>query len=520
MHLQDVTRADIAKYVQDTLGTNEHFAEVRADPASHQCLLETLVTRSEGVFLWITVALRNCIEGLIEGDTVDDIYRTLDILPTELEDLHMTLLKSTKPQHRVYVYTALQLTAETTGTNIAPLPLLWYYFLDPISSQSTEGDTDALISSYVGIKDEVAKLRIEKELERTRKRLEGRCRGLLATGRKSLHAPFQAPMGPYLNENVELAHRSVRDFFCAPQVKHLMMNELGLAESAWIINACSCFRTHMKLVMLGDFGFLGWWLGPTIQHKIQSIVSFGSCIWRDSRAPCWFREFLAKLDKVLSQNVSLSGRLDVDVCSKIGMESLTRSKSRSSICCWSGCGVSEHLSLDYLLARYRFYEYFEWQFDVNGRSIDTIPRPLNFLYQVMGEDLGEQTFQYGSAGSALNAMNPTKSRVLPMHNSLLGLGLPPDICGKRIDISGREVDSPEIWHHLIRSQLHRDGAYQSKCSRIVEWFSAFKIDLRVWLVFNPQQIQVYVEKPGTFSRSASLQRAGQEGIRLGFLGQF
>jgi hypothetical protein len=91
--LQDLTFADIRKYVEDHLTDSPAFVELRyTDEKYAASLVENVVKKSSGVFLWVVLVVKSLLEGLRDGDHLSDLQRRLDELLKELDDLFRRIL--------------------------------------------------------------------------------------------------------------------------------------------------------------------------------------------------------------------------------------------------------------------------------------------------------------------------------------------------------------------------------------------------------------------------------------------
>lgn len=87
IHLEDLTKRDIKSYVQDALGSNRLFCQLTAGKDSARCkeLEDEIVSRAQGVFLWVFLVVRSLMDGLTNADRITDLERRLQALPTDLE---------------------------------------------------------------------------------------------------------------------------------------------------------------------------------------------------------------------------------------------------------------------------------------------------------------------------------------------------------------------------------------------------------------------------------------------------
>ncbi|USW46780.1 hypothetical protein Slin15195_G000990 [Septoria linicola] len=91
--LQDLTRQDMDQYILDQFrayGPIRHLIE--KESSEFQALRSTMVERANGVFLWISLAVRTIVNDVPRSCCRNDIQKRLLQLPSDLEDLFRYLL--------------------------------------------------------------------------------------------------------------------------------------------------------------------------------------------------------------------------------------------------------------------------------------------------------------------------------------------------------------------------------------------------------------------------------------------
>ncbi|KIM99764.1 hypothetical protein OIDMADRAFT_200936, partial [Oidiodendron maius Zn] len=86
--IQNYTALDIEKYTKGRL-LNETKSEMTTQgKVGLQELITEIVKRAEGVFLWVRLVVDEMVEGLCEGDTLNELKDLLSTIPSELEALY------------------------------------------------------------------------------------------------------------------------------------------------------------------------------------------------------------------------------------------------------------------------------------------------------------------------------------------------------------------------------------------------------------------------------------------------
>lgn len=96
IRLNEVTELDVRRYVRNRLG---HVAEKwRAE------LVKEIASKAHGIFLWVTLAVKEVRNQIENGTRLQDLVRYVDSLPRELNDLFRQLIDSVHPVCRKLAY--------------------------------------------------------------------------------------------------------------------------------------------------------------------------------------------------------------------------------------------------------------------------------------------------------------------------------------------------------------------------------------------------------------------------------
>jgi hypothetical protein len=87
MCLQDLTQSDIKHYVRTEIQT--YCAVIDQDVKN---LIDEIVTKAEGVFLWVVLVVRSIISGLSEGDDAQFLRHRVQSFPPDLEQYFETMI--------------------------------------------------------------------------------------------------------------------------------------------------------------------------------------------------------------------------------------------------------------------------------------------------------------------------------------------------------------------------------------------------------------------------------------------
>lgn len=212
LRMEELTRQDIKKYVVATLGENPQFQRLQQREANFaRNLIEHVVKKASGVFLWVTVVVASLSSGMADGDRIEDLERVLDHLPSELEKLYETILGGIKTQYLEHAAQYFRLMSSCTAP--PSLLLFWYADEENLMERVLHDDSETTPG-----------MEIQGRLEDMRRRLGSRCRGLL-----EVHNSTTGTACPELGGTVRYLHKTVAEFVSSP-LGNLKLNQFLEAE--------------------------------------------------------------------------------------------------------------------------------------------------------------------------------------------------------------------------------------------------------------------------------------------------
>ena len=182
-------------------------------------LVANIVLKAQGVFLWVRLVVGEIIEGICEGDTMEELMSLLSTIPTELGELYKRALRRSSrgslealTRNRIEAYVMFQVAS------CARKPFSLYEFL-AATHLSTTGR---------GTYPDIQRLS-EEQMER---RLNSRSAGLLEVSRKG-------------KGSVQFIHQTVKEFMTAG-VGETLIRE-GLSDRRLETGSALIFRYVLKL---------------------------------------------------------------------------------------------------------------------------------------------------------------------------------------------------------------------------------------------------------------------------------
>ncbi len=223
LKLEDFTAGDMRLYAQKKL--DSHFEHHHISPNIQKRVLDLLIDKAEGVFLWLYLSVRSLIYGVENDDDGDLLLRRLDLLPTELAELYKDMwhrLNKDSPLYRQSsaAYFNLAISARELGDFTTKTE----FELSRASSQA-EGPTLFQLAAAADptirqclyeAQDKWDLCAIERACARTRKEIQVRCVGLLEECEDKGGRPHRYQLDEkcfiYFSRRVRFMHRTAYDF--------------------------------------------------------------------------------------------------------------------------------------------------------------------------------------------------------------------------------------------------------------------------------------------------------------------
>ncbi|OAL44761.1 hypothetical protein IQ07DRAFT_648965 [Pyrenochaeta sp. DS3sAY3a] len=189
IYLQDFNKPDMEFYIEQKLTNQPNFRILEHDQGRN--IVDEIVEKAKGVFLWVFLVVRSLNEGLRNQDSFSLLQKRLREFPSDLDQFFRHMFLSLEPIYRSHLSHMFQVALRAS----APLHLLAYWFLEgnlnietmPVNSPQYQNTT--------------------KMEETMAIRINGRCKGLMEVS----------------NEGVDFLHRTVKDFFETSEINALLI---------------------------------------------------------------------------------------------------------------------------------------------------------------------------------------------------------------------------------------------------------------------------------------------------------
>ncbi|OTA03702.1 hypothetical protein A9Z42_0041810 [Trichoderma parareesei] len=163
LYIHNLTRRDILAYTQSRLLEHPRWNERQFPTWDMESVVNQVTERAHGVFLWVFLVTRSLRDGLVNGDTIRDLQRRLESLPTELEPFFKHMLEVIDPLYHETMARTLRIAVNAKQA----LELEFYHMLE-----YEEEDKDFALNRST---DSYTADRLDTTLDQCRRRMNARC---------------------------------------------------------------------------------------------------------------------------------------------------------------------------------------------------------------------------------------------------------------------------------------------------------------------------------------------------------
>jgi energy-coupling factor transporter ATP-binding protein EcfA2 len=307
IYLHDLTKSDIEKVVNSKITVLPRFQALRkkSKKATEECdnLVQEIMLRAEGVFLWVHLVLRTLRKGLLEnGDSIIKLRQKLDLIPSELDAFFQHMMDSIEQPYRMEAYWTFAVAMKLALTHISytrSMSLFRYSLLFDILEDPQFG-----LDLPCG---QLSPEEIDSKLSEGSERLSARCNSLLEI-RPMTHEYLYVESLPrniprIYQKHVTFIHRSVPEWL----EEHLRERILGFDAEEVI---CHSLLAQIKSVALD----------PNLDPDLAAMVT------EDLTEVCRTLQKRHRLDEDAQRSKSLLPLLklmDEALCIQQGIDSLS-----------------------------------------------------------------------------------------------------------------------------------------------------------------------------------------------------
>lgn len=213
--LEEWTRKATLSYVLRTFDENDtmfNMASEESDGTAERAIVNTIVDKSSGVFLWVTLATDFLVQSTSELDDVSLIRMRVDALPSDLEALLSHILDSLEMRDREQSSHLFRLVDAHGYPGLLPLCFA--------------NDTDTKSSLTVEVRP-LNHSELLPRIESLRNLLKFKCKGFLTMFEAVPPDEASSDAANLTNFKVNYKHRCIRDFMRSKSSQSLTRQAIG-----------------------------------------------------------------------------------------------------------------------------------------------------------------------------------------------------------------------------------------------------------------------------------------------------
>jgi hypothetical protein len=206
LRLELLTKDDMSIYINGKLLGDDNFLRCHiAEDSSPDPLIDAIVSKAEGVFLWVYLVVLEIIRGASDGDTLRELEEKVYSLPGDLSAYFERMLLSVEACYRHEASALLQTRLTEAGADLTLLDI------------SNFSDKRAEFLANPNFRPiELSSRTVEHLGQQMTRRLNGRCLGLL-----EVVAPHDERRGVIFSRTLFL-HRTVVDYLATDPARELL----------------------------------------------------------------------------------------------------------------------------------------------------------------------------------------------------------------------------------------------------------------------------------------------------------
>ena len=276
LRLQDLTYEDMKSHTSSKLHADPRFVLLQERESEYaQNLVENIVSKASGVFLWVRLVVSSLLAGVGHGDRIVDLQNRLDLLPPELEQLYDKMLDSVDVFYLEHSAQLFKLVEES----LEPPSVLLMSFTDEESVELS------LKRPIMPISQKEAALRVDT----MRRRLNACTKGLLEVTGTNIYLEQKFNIIQANSWTVHCLYRTVKDYLKSQQVRNHLASLMK-----------DPFDCHLRLCV-GHLVYLKA-IGPNISNE-RGYTFFGMkvthCLYHAGRiSPKYHIETIALMDEL------------------------------------------------------------------------------------------------------------------------------------------------------------------------------------------------------------------------------
>lgn len=317
LRLQDLTYEDMKSYTSSELHADPRFALLQERESEYaQDLVENIVSKASGVFLWVRLVVSSLLAGIGYGDRIVDLQKRLDLLPPELEQLYDKMLDSVDTFYLEHSAQLFKLVEES----LEPPSVLLMSFADEESLELS------LKRPIAPILQKEAALRVDT----MRRRLNACTKGLLEVPGANVYVEQECNIIQANEWTVQYLHRTVKDYLKNQQVRNRLASLIKTPFDCHL-RLCVGYQAYLKAI------------GPKLINEIDYTffwIRVKSCLYHAARISSKYnKETVACMDELDNAATSIFRNSSRTVEHFYGLSQRNRwfVETGQWVELWSGC---------------------------------------------------------------------------------------------------------------------------------------------------------------------------------------
>lgn len=232
LKLQDLTRSDIKHYVCERFaGAALGYSQAAETTDWFHNAVHRIIEQAEGVFLWVTLAVNDQLEGIYNGDSPQLLQERLESFPAELEGVYTLMVNRIDRIYREECALYLRMVIDFESIRLSTLALAVYEEIDQL----------------LRVFPNTPAVDLKKLCQSTSRRIAATCKGFLEMRRPGEDRFDEKDLDDdsLIHLRVVFVHRTAADFL----QQNIVGKELLGLQSPSIVNTRELY-TKANLAML------------------------------------------------------------------------------------------------------------------------------------------------------------------------------------------------------------------------------------------------------------------------------
>ena len=242
-----MTKEDIILYVHDVLEENEAFRNLkRQEGVACASLVDEVVEKAKGIFLWVFLVVRSLTSGLRNADRIMDLQRRLRRFPSDLEGYYLHMLNNIDDNYQYQTAQTLLLALQAPE----PLSLMTYAMVNELEIDpfyALDLRIQQMSSADIACKHSNMKLRINARCMDLLEVKPVRRKPRASRGRRDLAYDSDTSLPSFYQYQVDFLHRTVRDFLHLKEIHEWVLENVS-CDFDVDQSLCAAFLAQVKTV--------------------------------------------------------------------------------------------------------------------------------------------------------------------------------------------------------------------------------------------------------------------------------